>query len=207
MARRSRRRLVGSALALAGLGGLAWQRTRAERQLPADAQALRPPGALSEDRFLAACVRCGLCVQACPFGTLRLAAAAGPVAPGTPYFRAREQPCAMCDALPCQRVCPSGALGPQGLRIHDARMGSASLSRPDGCYSFIGAAACNRCWRACPLRGRALKMIAGPTRLGGRFTPSVDSTVCTGCGLCEKACIAEHAAITVRAAGRPGPSA
>ncbi|MEN9628333.1 MAG: hypothetical protein RJA10_1560, partial [Pseudomonadota bacterium] len=35
------------------------------------AQALRPPGALAEDRFLAACVRCGLCVRDCPPQNLR----------------------------------------------------------------------------------------------------------------------------------------
>ncbi|MDR3221903.1 MAG: ferredoxin-type protein NapG, partial [Candidatus Accumulibacter sp.] len=31
------------------------------------AQTLRPPGALPEDEFLAACTRCGLCVRDCPY--------------------------------------------------------------------------------------------------------------------------------------------
>ena len=35
--------------------------------------AIRPPGAIDEDQFLGACVRCGLCVRACPYDTLRLA--------------------------------------------------------------------------------------------------------------------------------------
>ncbi len=208
-----RRRLLGCALALTALGGVAWQRTRAERRLGTDRRALRPPGALAEAGFLAACVRCGLCVQACPWRTLRLADGAGPVAAGTPYFRAREVPCAMCDPVPCQRACPTGALGHRSLRITDARMGLAGLNRPEACYSFIGAAACNSCFKACPLRGRAITMRQGVTRLGGRFTPTVDGTVCTGCGRCEQACIAEQPAITVlalqqaeRSGSRDGPA-
>lgn len=33
---------------------------------------LRPPGALEEARFLASCIKCGQCVQVCPFHSLRL---------------------------------------------------------------------------------------------------------------------------------------
>jgi len=206
MAGGRRRRLVGSALGLAALSGLGLARLRAERPLTPDPRALRPPGALADERdFLAACVRCGLCVQACPYGTLRLADGAAPVAAGTPWFRAREVPCAMCADVPCQRACPTAALGRGPLRITDARIGLAALSTPAGCYSWIGAAACNSCFKACPLRGRAITMKAGRTRGGGRFTPTVDAAVCTGCGLCEKACIAERPAITVQRREPPAP--
>ena len=44
---------------------------RSAQALPA--QALRPPGALPEAEFLAACIRCGLCVRDCPYDTLSLA--------------------------------------------------------------------------------------------------------------------------------------
>ena len=44
---------------------------RQSRALPADA--IRPPGALEEDSFLGACIRCGLCVRDCPYDTLKLA--------------------------------------------------------------------------------------------------------------------------------------
>lgn len=202
-----RRRALGTAVMLAGLGAAWFHRARAERGLPGDGRAIRPPGAVAEDEFLAACVRCGLCVQACPWQTLQLAATDGPVAAGTPYFRAREVPCEMCDDIPCQRACPTGALVPTLARIADSRMGLARLSRPEGCYSFIGAAKCDSCWGACPLQGRAITMQRGRTRLGGFFTPTVDDAVCTGCGKCEKACIAEEPAITVTASrdGQPKP--
>ena len=194
-----RRRLVGSLLTLAGLSALVARRGTAEATPLRDARALRPPGAIAETDFLAACVRCGLCVQACPFGTLRLAGPDDPVPQGTPFFRAREVPCEMCDGVPCRAACPTGALQPSLMRIVDARIGVAGLSSPEGCYSFIGAAACNSCWRACPLKGRAIVMRQGRTPLGGWFTPTVNADVCTGCGKCEKACIAAEPAITVTA--------
>ena len=192
-----RRQVLGAAVAGAGLAAIGATRARQERAAPADTRALRPPGAMADDRFLAACVRCGLCVQGCPWNVLHLADERGPVAAGTPYFRARSAACVMCQDLPCQRVCPTGALGPATMRIEEARIGLAALSAPEACYSFIGAAACNSCFKACPLRGRAITMRRGPTRLGGQFTPTVDADVCTGCGLCEQACIAERPAITV----------
>ena len=195
-----RRQLIGSALAAGLLAVVGFGRARSEAVRPDDPRALRPPGAIAEDAFGAACVRCGLCVQRCPFDVLHLAGEDGPVAAGTPYFRARDKACLMCRDLPCQRVCPTGALGPRTLRIVDARIGVAALAAPEHCYSFIGAAACNSCWKACPLRTQgALVMRQGLTARGGRFTPTVDAAVCTGCGLCEQACIAEQPAIRVAA--------
>ena len=42
--------------------GLQQQQAKAKEGI-----ALRPPGALPEKDFLAACTRCGQCVQACPY--------------------------------------------------------------------------------------------------------------------------------------------
>ena len=72
--------------------------------------ALRPPGALPENEFLAACTRCGQCVQACPYDMLHLASLIAPMEAGTPYFVARDKPCEMCPDIPCMNACPSGAL-------------------------------------------------------------------------------------------------
>lgn len=159
---------------------------------------IRPPGAREGDAFHAACVRCGLCVQACPYDTLRLAGYDRTSRTAAPYFVAREIPCEMCADIPCVRACPTGALDPALDDIRDARMGTASLSHPESCNSYIGAGFCNSCYLACPLRDEAITMVYGPTKMGGLFTPTVDSGVCTGCGKCEQACIARSAAITVK---------
>jgi len=50
------------------------------------AGAVRPPGALDEREFLGACLRCGLCVRDCPYGTLALGRLGDGVVTGTPYF-------------------------------------------------------------------------------------------------------------------------
>ena len=85
------------------------------------AQALRPPGALAEEQFLGACIRCGLCVRDCPPQNLKLSSWgdaltkdwATSVAVGTPYFEARKIPCEMCEDVPCVKACPTGALDPK----------------------------------------------------------------------------------------------
>ena len=66
--------------------------------------ALRPPGALPENEFLAACTRCGQCVQACPYDMLHLASLIAPMEAGTPYFVARDKPCEMCTDIPCMNA-------------------------------------------------------------------------------------------------------
>lgn len=198
MARRgiSRRKALTSAVAL-GAATVALTATVARgRELPANR--IRPPGALAEADFLAACIRCGLCVQACPYDTLRLAALGGPIPVGTPYFTARETPCHMCEKIPCVAACPTGAL--QLGDIGAADMGLAALSAADRCYSYTGAAYCDSCFQACPAKGRAIRMRHGRTPRGGSFQPVVDAEHCTGCGMCEDACIlGGDAAITVRA--------
>jgi ferredoxin-type protein NapG len=196
----SRRKALSSALALgatATLLGAVLDGERAEA-LPQDR--IRPPGALPESEFLAACVRCGLCVQACPYATLKLGELHGAVPAGTPYFVARRTPCEMCATIPCAAVCPTGALRPTLADIRDADMGLARLSTPRRCLSYTGAAYCESCFRACPLEGEAIRMKNGRTRGGGNFMPVIDPDRCTGCGKCEKACVVEGvAAITVLA--------
>ena len=107
----SRRRFLSDAARTAGACAVAGSAlaylARDARALPAEA--IRPPGALGEDNFLSACIRCGLCARDCPYDTLKLAELGedGP-ATGTPYFTARDIPCEMCDDIPCVAACPTG---------------------------------------------------------------------------------------------------
>ena len=161
----------------------------------ADARALRPPGARPEEDFLASCVRCGLCVQACPYDTLSLAEWGQEAPVGTPYFTPREEPCYMCQDVPCARACPTGALD-NSVDIRDAEMGVAVLVGQEDCLNYKGMN-CSICVRVCPIRGDAITL--EPGEVGGRqiMIPTVHSDHCTGCGTCEKHCVTGHASIRV----------
>lgn len=166
---------------------------------------LRPPGALSEDAFLTKCIRCGLCVSACPFDTLRLAQFRdNGVGIGTPFFEPRKIPCYMCTDIPCTEACPTDALDKKALSeqgsydINKARMGIAVVDELN-CVAYLGVQ-CDACYRACPLIDKAIVIDARHNDRTGKHAmllPKVDPAYCTGCGKCEHACITKKAAITV----------
>ena len=191
--------LVGGARAAAGTCLAAALLTALADQPDArPAVAVRPPGALPEPDFLAACVKCGLCVRACPYDTLKLADWNEPVPVGTPYFIARTIPCEMCDDIPCVKACPSGALAPSLTRIDDAQMGLAVLIRDD-CLNMKGLR-CDVCYRVCPRLDKAITLERSHntrTQRHAVFEPVVHPDACTGCGKCEQACVLEEAAIKV----------
>jgi len=168
--------------------------SRQSSALPSEA--IRPPGAGLEKDFLNACTRCGMCVQDCPYDILALAGLGDNVATGTPYFTARTGPCEMCEDIPCIVACPTNALDHELTDINKARMGLAVLIDQETCIAFRGLR-CEVCFNVCPVQGKAIRIETRANKRTGMhaiFAPVVSSQYCTGCGLCEKACILEEAA-------------
>lgn len=182
--------------ALAASGGL----VAAHGIAGGDAQGftLRPPGALDARDFVATCLRCGQCIAACPFDTLR-PADSGAVAPaGTPQFTPRSEACRMCDDVPCARACPSGALR-SDVKIREAQMGLAVMVDQEKCLAYQGLR-CETCYRACPAQDDAIVIeyvSMGQGENQAYFLPKVRADRCTGCGMCEHACVLERPAIKV----------
>jgi len=186
---------LGGAAAISGaaLAGYAVQ----SQALPA--QTLRPPGALPEEAFLSACVRCGLCVRDCPYDTLTLSDWGDGPAFGTPYYVARSVPCEMCETIPCVKACPTGALDKSLVDIGEARMGVAVITSRDTCLNLQGLR-CDVCYRVCPVIDKAITLETthnARTAKHAIFEPVIHSEFCTGCGKCEKSCVLEEAAIKV----------
>jgi len=102
-------------------------------------QRLRPPGAIAEEAFLGACIKCGQCVQVCPVEAIALAGIGDGMGSGVPYIDARSQACDFsCDALSCILACPTGALSHDLKVKEDVQMGLARLARPDACRARKG---------------------------------------------------------------------
>ena len=200
-----RRRFILGAARTAGLvalGGLVWSAYVDE--VTANKLILRPPGAIKEEDFLATCIKCGMCAEACPFDTLLLAKPGDNKPLGTPYFEPREVPCYMCPDIPCVPVCPTGALDESTvttngeLDINKADMGVAVVDTKN-CIAFWGIQ-CDACYRACPLMDKAIYLEYEKNERTGKHAflkPIVDSDFCTGCGLCERACVTKKATITI----------
>jgi ferredoxin-type protein NapG len=216
----NRRKFMATTLqsvGLTALGGLLWSGYTDE--VKASPLVLRPPGAIKEDDFLTACIKCGLCAEACQnretnldketglakAGTLKMAKGGDHKLIGTPFFIPTEVPCYMCEDIPCVPVCPSGALDQLSvsndkgeLDINKASMGLAVVHK-ESCIAYWGIQ-CDACYRACPLLGEAITIEMQRNERTGKHTfmlPIVHDNICTGCGLCEIACVTEKPAIFV----------
>ena len=210
------------------MGGLLW--AGYANKAKSSPLTLRPPAAIKEDEFLKTCIKCGLCSEACynrPQNidketgkqrppTLKMAKAEDRVTIGTPFFVPSDVPCYMCDDIPCVPVCPTEALditkvtnkkGELDPKLMD--MGLAVVDQ-NSCIAFWGIQ-CDACYRACPLMDDAIKLEYDRNERTGKHAflkPVVNMNSCTGCGMCEKACVTEKPAIFILpreiALGKPG---
>lgn len=160
---------------------------------------LRPPGAVDETEIASLCIRCGLCVQVCPYKAIKLGDVKDGLSIGTPYIVARENPCWMCPDIPCVKVCPTGALDRKLSEIEKIKMGTAVIVDREECLSLKGLR-CEVCYRECPLIDRAISIEYSENKKTGShaiFEPVIRKEKCTGCGICEHKCVVEPPAVRV----------
>lgn len=167
LTRRSFLRLAGSAALVIGLGGIVHFGGRKDSPL-------RPPGAVSEESFLAVCLKCQKCSEVCPTGVITQGTLAeNMLGIGTPKLDFRLAYCTFC--LKCAQACPSGALN--ATLAQKALLGIAEIDTSH-CIAWNWGG-CTRCYQVCPKNAIALD---------SSQRPIVDSTICTGCGQCEFEC-------------------
>jgi ferredoxin-type protein NapG len=96
---------------------------------------LRPPGAVEEKEFLALCIKCGQCLQVCPYHSIELSDLNKGYGVGTPYIDPNIRGCYACEAVPCVLACPSGALDHHTEKAIDIKMGIAVLEHEKSCLA------------------------------------------------------------------------
>jgi ferredoxin-type protein NapG len=143
-------------------------------------QYFRPPGALPELGFLAACTRCGACADVCPSSAIMTVRPEGGLAAGTPYIDPAVQPCTVCPDMPCAKACPTAALSVPEHGWEGYRLGRLELLA-ERCITFSGTA-CSACADACPVGPAALAIDEGGH-------PVIHAEGCVGCGICVRACV------------------
>lgn len=131
--------------------------------------ALRPPWALVEPEFLAACTRCNDCVAACPAGIVVRR-------DGLPEVDFSKGECTFCGD--CATVCKTGALS----RREGVNPWHIVADISGQCLAQVNIV-CRSCGDAC-----SSAAIRFQPRMGGAALPVVDAGKCTGCGACVAAC-------------------
>ena len=164
----------------------------------ASSSLLRPPGIQGEADFMARCIKCGKCIEACPYAALHAAGPMQGAAAGTPCIDAREQACRLCGDFPCVAACPTGALRDVSEK-HDPHMGYARIDE-EVCIAYKGYR-CEVCFRVCPLIDEAItidyRMREGDA-IHSIFAPVINDQACVGCGLCVERCVVSDPAPAIR---------
>jgi len=189
-----------------------------------------------EDEFLSKCIRCGACIKVCPTAGLQPSGLdqVGLKGLWTPHLVSRLGQCDFgCYA--CGQVCPSGAIQPLPLPIKQATVIGRAYIDVSRCLPWADNIPCAVCEEMCPVpqkaiilevdedaeasdgatteghggggrgqgRGQALRQIRDGT---GVPKPYVLSSLCIGCGLCEKRCpLNGESAIRVYSPNEPPP--
>lgn len=177
----------------ATVGRLADEVTRHATRRVAPRPSFRPPGAAPELIFLAACTRCGACLDVCPVHAIMKAPPDAGLAAGTPMIEPSVQPCTVCPDMPCAAACPTDALAVPERGWEGYRMGVLELD-PDRCIAFQGVQ-CGVCARACPVGEKALA-------LDDAGRPVIRVEGCVGCGVCVRACVTLPSSLELHWAGR-----
>ena len=158
---------------------------------PAREGRLVPPGARSANDFYSRCTACGLCVAACPNGVLR---PSGDLEHLMQPYMSFERGYCRPECTECSKVCPAGAILPiTPEEKTDISIGIAAVNY-DLCVVNRDGVNCGNCARHCPTG--AIHMVKPE---GSEFrVPSVDASLCIGCGRCEYLCPSRpHSAIRV----------
>jgi len=168
---------------------------RARAALPPDAvtpalvrsgeasRAVCPPGSKSVAQFLDRCTSCHLCISTCPTHVLQPAlfeyGLEGLLKPRLDYSSAF----CLFECTRCSEICPDSAIGPLDAATKQVTQIGVADFHQSRCIVEVNGTDCAACSEHCPTKAVTTKPYRDNLRL-----PSLDQSLCIGCGACEYAC-------------------
>jgi NAD-dependent dihydropyrimidine dehydrogenase PreA subunit len=163
-----------------------------KRKIPP--QAIRPPGALEEEKFAIFCIHCGACAEVCPQKIIAPDIRSGALFYGTPHLVYNSAYCnEVCNK--CTLLCPTNAIKPLSIeQKQHLKIGEAKIDQKK-CIAWSCGESCMVCHEFCPYQAIEAEKHQGVN------CPIIIPEKCIGCGACESQCPARpHKAITVHPA-------
>ncbi len=178
---------------------------------------IRPPGSVEESLFLAKCIKCDQCINACPTNVLQPATfeEAGVEALWTPVMNFDIGHCQLKCTL-CSEVCPTGAI--RKITVEEKlgkgayagqgpiRLGTAFYD-VGRCLPHAMEIPCVVCEEVCPVSPKAIQAKDVETKdVFGNIVvlnkPFIVPDLCIGCGICQNECpVRDDRAVYVTAVG------
>lgn len=181
------------------------------------AKLIRPPGSAEESEFLAKCIKCDQCINACPTNVLQPATyqEAGIEGIWTPVMNFKIGHCQLKCTM-CSEVCPTGAIrkitaeeklgkGPYAKQ-GPIRLGTAFFDK-GRCLPHAMEIPCVVCEEVCPTSPKAIQTKDEEVKdVYGNIVvlnkPFMVPDLCIGCGICETECpVKDQRAVYVTAVG------
>jgi polyferredoxin len=178
---------------------------------------MRPPGSVEEGEFLAKCIKCDQCINACPTNVLQPATyqEAGLEGLWTPVMNFETGHCQLKCTV-CSEVCPTGAI--RKITVEEKlgkgnyeeegpiRLGTAFFDT-GRCLPHAMEIPCVVCEEVCPTSPKAIQTkdeevmdVFGNIVVLNK--PFMVPDLCIGCGICEHECpVKDDRAVYVTAVG------
>ena len=155
-----------------------------DKQAPDRENPITPPGSKSLRNLTQHCTGCQLCVAACPSQILRPSSDLKMfMQPTMSYENGYCRP----ECNKCSTVCPTGAIDLISVAEKSSVQIGHAVWVAKNCIVISDDKDCGNCERHCPTKASTMVPL-DPADPKSRKIPTVNESLCIGCGACEHLC-------------------